>query len=84
MAIAANKVRGIRAVSCSEPYSAVLSRRHNDTNVLAFGAQVVGTGLACMIVEAWLNASYEGGRHSRRVEMIGQIGLEKQEKNLDE
>ena len=84
MAIAANKIRGIRAVSCSEPYSAALSRQHNNTNILAFGARVVGTGLARMIVEAWLKAAYEGGRHSRRVEMITQIETEKQEKYLDE
>jgi ribose 5-phosphate isomerase B len=84
MAIAANKIRGIRAVSCSEPYSAALSRQHNDTNVLAFGARVVGTGLARMIVEAWLKASFEGGRHARRVELIKQIESEKLEKQPDE
>lgn len=84
MAIAANKIRGIRAVSCSEPYSAALSRQHNDTNVLAFGSRVVGTGLARMIVEAWLNASFEGGRHAHRVNLIEQIESEKLEKNLDE
>lgn len=83
MAIAANKIRGIRAVSCSEPYSAALSRQHNDANILAFGARVVGTGLARMIVEAWLNATFEGGRHARRVELIKQIESEKLEKSLD-
>jgi ribose 5-phosphate isomerase B len=79
MAIAANKTRGIRAVSCSEPYSAALSRQHNNTNILAFGARVVGTGLARMIVEAWLAATYEGGRHARRVEMIHQFETGRQE-----
>lgn len=67
MSIAANKVPGIRAVVCSEPYSAKLSREHNNTNILAFGARVVGADLAKMIVDAWLSASYEGGRHARRV-----------------
>ena len=73
MAIAANKLPGIRAVVCSEPYSAALSRQHNDTNVLAFGAQVVGPGLARLIVTAWLDADYEAGRHARRVAMIAQL-----------
>ncbi len=73
MAIAANKLPGIRAVVCSEPYSAALSRQHNDTNVLTFGAQVVGPGLARLIVAAWLDADYEGGRHAARVSMIAQL-----------
>jgi ribose 5-phosphate isomerase B len=77
MSIAANKVRGIRAVVCSEPYSAALARQHNDANVLALGARVVASGLARLIVSAWLNARYEGGRHARRVEMIGQIETER-------
>lgn len=70
MAIAANKVAGIRAVVCSEPYSAQLSRQHNDTNVLAFGARVVGEALAKMIVDCWLAAEFEGGRHQARVTAI--------------
>lgn len=73
ISIAANKVPGVRAVVCSEPYSAQLSRQHNDTNILAFGARVVGESLAEMIVDAFLSAEYEGGRHARRVDMIGQI-----------
>ncbi|MGS6560185.1 bifunctional allose-6-phosphate isomerase/ribose-5-phosphate isomerase RpiB, partial [Escherichia coli] len=56
ISIAANKFAGIRAVVCSEPYSAQLSRQHNDTNVLAFGSRVVGLELAKMIVDAWLGA----------------------------
>lgn len=80
MAIAANKVRGIRAAACSEPYSAALSRQHNDTNVLTIGARVVGTGLARMIVEAWLNSEYEGGRHARRIEMISEMETVRHEK----
>ncbi|MBY6275248.1 ribose 5-phosphate isomerase B [Symbiobacterium thermophilum] len=73
ISLAANKVRGIRAVVCSEPYTARLSKQHNNTNILAFGARVIGVDLAKMIVDEWLNASYEGGRHQRRVEMIGEI-----------
>lgn len=78
MSIAANKIVGVRAVVCSEPYTASLSRQHNDTNVLAFGARVVGAGMARMIVEAWLNGSYERGRHAPRLEMIAQLEEERQ------
>lgn len=74
ISLAANKVEGIRAVVCSEPYSARLSRQHNDTNVVAFGARVVGTETAKDIVDAWLSAEFEGGRHQRRVDMIDEIG----------
>ena len=73
ISIAANKVPGVRAVVCSEPYSALLSRRHNDTNVLALGARVVGRALALMIVDAWLMGEYEGGRHAKRVEMLAEL-----------
>lgn len=73
ISIAANKVNGIRAVVCSEPYSAKLSKMHNNTNVLGFGARVVGSELAKMIVKEWLDAEYEGGRHENRVQLIGQI-----------
>jgi ribose 5-phosphate isomerase B len=73
ISLAANKVRGIRAVVCSEPYSAVLSRQHNNTNVLALGARVVGIELAKMIVKEWLEAEFEGGRHAERVAMIMDI-----------
>lgn len=72
ISIAANKVRGIRAVVCSEPYSALLSRQHNDTNVLALGSRVVGTDLALMIVDAWLGGEFEGGRHQNRIDMLEQ------------
>ena len=73
ISLAANKVKGVRACVCSEPYSANLSRMHNDTNILAFGARVVGTELAKMIVDEWLAAEFEGGRHKRRVDMIMEI-----------
>ena len=77
MSITANKVKGIRAVVCSEPYSAMLSRQHNNTNVLALGSRVIGPELARMIVKAWLEAEFEGGRHASRVEMISQIEAER-------
>jgi ribose 5-phosphate isomerase B len=73
ISIAANKVKGIRAVVCSEPYTAMLSKQHNNTNIVAFGARVVGSELAKMIVDSWLGAQYEAGRHERRVEMIKTI-----------
>lgn len=73
ISLAANKIHGIRCVVCSEPYSAKLSRQHNDTNMLAFGARVVGEELARMIVETWLDTPYEGGRHQRRVEQLAQL-----------
>lgn len=72
ISISANKVKGIRAVVCSEPYSAKLSREHNDTNILALGARVVGIELAKMIVDVWLNTQFEGGRHATRIEKIAQ------------
>lgn len=77
MAITANKVKGIRAVVCSEPYSAMLSRQHNNTNVLALGSRVVGPELARMIVKAWVEAEFEGGRHASRLEMIAQLEAER-------
>lgn len=73
ISLAANKVKGIRACVCSEPYTAKLSRMHNDSNVLAFGSRVIGVEMAKMITEEWLNAKYEGGRHQRRVDMISEI-----------
>lgn len=73
ISIAANKVNGIRAVVCSEPYSAVLSKQHNNTNILAFGARVVGSELAKMIVDSWLEAEYQAGRHAIRLEQLKAI-----------
>lgn len=72
ISISANKVRGVRAVVCSEPYSAKLSRQHNDTNVLALGARVVGIELAKMIVDVWLGTEFEGGRHLDRINKIAE------------
>ena len=73
ISIAANKAPGIRCVVCSEPYSAELARRHNDANMLAMGARVVGGELARMIARIWLEAEFEGGRHRRRVDQIAAL-----------
>lgn len=73
VSIAANKVNGIRCVCCSEPYSAKMSREHNDSNVLAMGSRVVGKELARMIVNEWLDGVYEGDRHQKRIDLIKDI-----------
>ncbi|CRF33959.1 Ribose-5-phosphate isomerase B [Brachyspira suanatina] len=73
ISLAANKVKGIRAAVCSEPYSAKLSKLHNNSNIIAFGARVVGVDLAKMIVKEWLDAEFEGGRHAKRVGLIMKI-----------
>lgn len=70
ISITANKVHGVRCVVCSEPYSAVMSRKHNNTNMLALGARVVGMDLARMIAQQWLDTEFEGGRHQRRVNQM--------------
>ena len=79
ISLAANKVNGIRACVCSEPYSAKLSKQHKNTNIIAFGARVVGIELAKMIVDQWLEAEYEGGRHQVRIDMLKEI--EEKQKN---
>ena len=73
ISLAANKVKGIRACVCSEPYTAKLSKQHNNSNIIAFGARVIGIETAKMICEEWLKAEYEGGRHQIRVDMIHEI-----------
>jgi ribose 5-phosphate isomerase B len=71
--IAANKVRGVRAALCNDLYTARMSRAHNDANVLAMGARVVGVGLADEIVALWLETAFDGGRHQRRIDQITEI-----------
>jgi ribose 5-phosphate isomerase B len=71
--MAANKVLGIRAALCHDLYTARLSREHNDANVLAMGGRIVAPGLADEIVNVWLTAAFEGGRHQRRVDQITEI-----------
>jgi len=73
ISIAANKVDGVRACCCSEPFSAKLSKQHNNTNVLCFGARVVGSELAKMIVDEWIDAEFQGGRHQTRIDYFDQI-----------
>ena len=73
ISLAANRVHGIRAAVCSESYSAELTRRHNDANMIAFGARVVGEGTACAIRDAFFGAKFEGGRHAQRVAMLDEI-----------
>ena len=68
--MAANKVRGIRCGVCTDTFSARMIRQHNDANMLSLGARVVGEGLALDIVDAFLTAQFEGGRHATRVDMI--------------
>ncbi len=70
ISLAANKIKGIRCALCSDPYSAKMTRAHNDANMLALGARVIGVELAKTIVEAWLDTPFEGGRHQARVDML--------------
>ena len=73
ISIAMNKVRGIRAALCGDCYSAEMTRRHNDANILALGARVLGPGLALKIVDTFLATEFEGGRHARRIAKIHEI-----------
>ena len=70
ISIAANKVKGVRCALCSDPLAAEMTRRHNDANMLAMGAGMIGKNLAERIVEVFLNTEFEGGRHARRVGLI--------------
>ncbi|MBP3626850.1 MAG: ribose 5-phosphate isomerase B [Clostridia bacterium] len=73
ISLAANKVKGIRAAVCSESYSAKLTVQHNNANIIAFGARVIGIATAEEIVDAFFSAEFEGGRHLKRVEMLSSI-----------
>lgn len=73
ISISANKVHGIRAAVCSEPVTAALTKRHNNANIIAFGARIVGIETAKAIVDAWLDAEFEGGRHAHRVGLMMDI-----------
>ncbi|SHG35541.1 ribose-5-phosphate isomerase [Desulfacinum infernum DSM 9756] len=72
MSMAANRIPRVRAVLASEPYAAKMSRRHNDSNVLCLGGRFTGQDLAFEIVDTWLAENFEGGRHSRRVNLLDQ------------
>lgn len=76
--IAANKVAGIRCALCHDVFSAKATRNHNDSNMLSMGGRVIGSGLALEIVETWLHADFEGGRHQRRIDAICDIEKEYQ------
>jgi ribose 5-phosphate isomerase B len=73
ISLTANKVKGIRCAACADCFTAKLSREHNNANMLALGARVLGPGLALLIVRTWLEASFQGGRHAERVNMITAI-----------
>ena len=73
MAICANKIEGLRAVVCSESYTARMAKEHNNANILCFGARVIGRETAKAIVDAWFDAKFQGGRHQRRVDMYKEI-----------
>jgi ribose 5-phosphate isomerase B len=77
MSMVANRFPGVRAALCSDMYSAAMGRRHNDANILALGARVIGEGLALEIVKVWLDTAFEGGRHQKRVDKIEQIECRK-------
>ena len=70
ISMSANKIHGVRAALCGDCYSAEMTRRHNDANIVALGARVVGAGLALKIVDTFLDTPFEGGRHARRVEKL--------------
>lgn len=70
ISMAANKVKGVRAACCSDTFSARFTRMHNDANVLCMGGRVVGPGLACDMVDLFLDTPFEGGRHQKRIDMI--------------
>lgn len=73
ISISANKVKGIRAALCSDCFSAEMTRRHNDANILAMGERVIGAGLALMIVDIFLSTEFDGGRHANRVDLISKL-----------
>ena len=73
MSIAANKVPGIRAALCGDSYTAEMTRRHNDANILVLGGRVIGCGLAVKILETFLATPFDGGRHARRVAMLADL-----------
>ncbi len=73
ISMAANKVKGVRACACSEPVTARLTKEHNNANIICFGARIVGVETAKAIVDAWLGATFQGGRHQTRIDMIAEI-----------
>ncbi|MBO1678577.1 ribose 5-phosphate isomerase B [Bittarella massiliensis (ex Durand et al. 2017)] len=78
ISIAANKTPGIRAACCSDYYSAKYTRMHNNANVLCMGGRVISSGLACELVDVFLDTAFEGGRHQRRIDMLTELDKKKQ------
>ncbi len=76
MSIVANRFPGIRAALCHDIYTAILSRRHNDSNLLVLGGRIIGPDLGKEIVRAWLNTSFDGGRHQERLDLLEQLARE--------
>ncbi len=74
MSMAANKFKNVRAALCTDLFSAIMSRRHNDANVLVLGGRITGVGLALEIVRVWLDTPFEGGRHQKRIEKFSSLG----------
>lgn len=75
VSMVANKVAGVRCALCTDPFAAEMTRRHNDTNVLALGAGIVGENMALRIVDVWMTTEFEGGRHQRRVDKVNALDL---------
>jgi len=73
IALAANSVNGVRCVNCTDPYTAYMSRLHNNSNAIAFGGRVIASELAKHLLEIWLNTEFEGGRHADRVDMLTEM-----------
>jgi ribose 5-phosphate isomerase B len=74
MSMAANKFKNVRAALCTDLFSAIMSRRHNDANILVLGGRITGVGLALEIVKAWLDTPFEGGRHQKRIDKFNSLG----------
>ena len=74
MSMVANKYSDVRAALCTEPFSAVMSRRHNDSNILVLGGRITGEELAYEIVDIWLKTAFDGGRHQSRIEKFSRLG----------
>ncbi|MGI6421461.1 MAG: ribose 5-phosphate isomerase B [Syntrophomonadaceae bacterium] len=79
ISIAANKIRGIRAALCHDPYSAAMAREHNDANIIAIGSRVSGSGIALAMIKTFINTKFQGGRHQLRIEKIGSLEIKCQE-----
>ena len=80
MSMVANKYKGVRAALCAEPFSAAMSRRHNDANILVLGSRVTGEALALDIVDTWLKTPFDGGRHQVRLDKFSPLGHRAEEK----